>query len=141
MRCPANWTRHRGQGGPPSGRSDLVVDAQVRLRPYDLWASSASTPISSALCGHFVGLANQSRLASPILLAALDRSSHVAAVHRAGRRDRLRATWLADCARLLEMATFLHAAGITCSQRLCDIIATLEPGDEATAVALLGGQR
>ena len=52
--------------------------------------------------------------------------------------SRLRATWLADCAELLGLATFLHAAGITCSQRLGDIIATLQPGDEAEAVALLG---
>ena len=55
--------------------------------------------------------------------------------------SRLRATWLADCAQILGLATFLHAAGITCSQRLGDIIATLQPGDEADAVALLGGPR
>jgi integrase len=54
--------------------------------------------------------------------------------------SRLRATWLAEVAGLLGLATFLHAAGITCSQRLGDIIATLDPaGDEAAAVALLGG--
>jgi len=52
--------------------------------------------------------------------------------------SRLRATWLADCAQLLGLATFLHAAGISCSQRLGDITATLDPGDEAAAVALLG---
>ena len=52
--------------------------------------------------------------------------------------SRLRATWLADCAELLGLATFLHAAGISCSQRLGDIIATLDPGSEAGAVALLG---
>jgi integrase len=55
--------------------------------------------------------------------------------------SRLRATWLAEVAELLGLATFLHAAGITCSQRLGDITATLQPGDEAEAVALLGGQR
>jgi hypothetical protein len=33
----------------------------------------------------------------------------------------------------------MHAAGITCSQRLGDLIATLDPGDEAQAVALLTG--
>jgi len=55
--------------------------------------------------------------------------------------SRLRATWLAEVAQLLGVATFLHAAGITCSQRLGDITATLQPGDEAEAVALLGGQR
>jgi integrase len=53
--------------------------------------------------------------------------------------SRLRATWLADCAERLGLATFLHAAGITCSQRLGDITATLQPGGEAGAVALLGG--
>jgi hypothetical protein len=55
--------------------------------------------------------------------------------------SRLRATWLADCARILGLATFLHAAGITCSQRLGDITAALDHGGEAEAVALLGGQR
>ncbi|MGH3285017.1 MAG: hypothetical protein ACRDPD_10105, partial [Streptosporangiaceae bacterium] len=55
--------------------------------------------------------------------------------------SRLRATWLAEIAELTGLATFLHAAGITCSQRLGDIIATLEPAGEAGAVALLGGQR
>jgi integrase len=53
--------------------------------------------------------------------------------------SRLRATWLADCAQLLGLATFMAAAGITCSQRLGDIIATLQPAGEAEAVTLLGG--
>jgi hypothetical protein len=52
--------------------------------------------------------------------------------------SRLRATWLAEVAQILGLATFMNAAGISCSQRLGDIIATLEPADEATAVALLG---
>jgi integrase len=53
--------------------------------------------------------------------------------------SRLRATWLADCAALIGLPAFMHAAGITCSQRLGDIIAGLQPGNEAQAVALLGG--
>jgi integrase len=53
--------------------------------------------------------------------------------------SRLRATWLAEAAQIVGLATFMHAAGITCSQRLGDIIASLEPGGEAEAVALLGG--
>jgi len=52
---------------------------------------------------------------------------------------RLRATWLAEVADLLGLATFLYAAGISCSQRLGDITAALEPAGEAAAVALLGG--
>ncbi len=53
--------------------------------------------------------------------------------------SRLRATWLADCAQLIGLPVFLHAAGITCCQRLGDIVATLDPGGESDAVALLGG--
>jgi integrase len=52
--------------------------------------------------------------------------------------SRLRATWLADCAAQIGLATFMHAAGITCSQRLGDLLAALDPGTEADAVALLG---
>jgi hypothetical protein len=55
--------------------------------------------------------------------------------------SRLRATWLAGCAELLGLATFMHAAGISCSQRLGDLIAGLEPADEAEAVRLLGAAR
>ena len=53
--------------------------------------------------------------------------------------SRLRATWLADCAELLGLATFMDAAGISCSQRLGDIIAALQPAGEAEAIRLLGG--
>jgi len=55
--------------------------------------------------------------------------------------SRLRATWLRDCAELLGLATFMHAAGISCSQRLGDLVAGLQPGGEAEAVRLLGGSR
>jgi hypothetical protein len=55
--------------------------------------------------------------------------------------SRLRATWLRDCAEQLGLATFMHAAGITCSQRLSDLIAGLEPAGEQAAVALLGTAR
>ena len=52
--------------------------------------------------------------------------------------SRLRATWLGDCAAQIGLAAFMHAAGITCSQRLGDLLAALDPGTEAEAVALLG---
>jgi hypothetical protein len=55
--------------------------------------------------------------------------------------SRLRATWLAEVAELLGLATFMHAAGISCSQRLGDLIAGLEPGSEDEAVRLLGAAR
>ena len=55
--------------------------------------------------------------------------------------SRLRATWLADCVQLLGLATFMHAAGISCSQRLGDLVAGLAPAGEAEAVRLLGAAR
>jgi hypothetical protein len=55
--------------------------------------------------------------------------------------SRLRATWLAEVAGLPGLATFMHAAGITCSQRLGDLLATLDPAGEAEAVTLGGGTR
>jgi len=55
--------------------------------------------------------------------------------------SRLRATWLADAAQLLGLATFMRAAGITCSQRLGDLLAGLQPAGEAEAVRLLGAAR
>ncbi len=71
------------------------------------------------------------------LARSLDGGTGLPALHG----SRLRATWLADCAQLLGLATFMAAAGITCSQRLGDIIAGLQPGGEEQAVAPLGGQR
>jgi hypothetical protein len=55
--------------------------------------------------------------------------------------SRLRATWLADCGDLLGLAKFMRTAGISCSQRLGDLVAGLEPGGEAGAVRLLGPAR
>lgn len=54
--------------------------------------------------------------------------------------SRLRSTWLAAVAERLGIATFLAAAGISCTQRLGDIVATLTPAEEANAVALLEGR-
>ncbi len=71
------------------------------------------------------------------LVAALDGGSGLPRLDT----SRLRATWLADCADLLGLAAFMAAAGISCSQRLGDLVAGLEPGGEAEAVRLLGAAR
>jgi len=55
--------------------------------------------------------------------------------------SRLRATWLRDCGEMLGLARFMHAAGISCSQRPGDLVAGLEPAGEAEAVRLLGAAR
>ena len=71
------------------------------------------------------------------LIAALDGGSGLPRLDT----SRLRATWLAGCAEQLGLATFMRAAGISCSQRLGDLIAGLEPAGEAEAVMLLGAPR
>lgn len=53
---------------------------------------------------------------------------------------RLRSTWLAEVAGHLGIATFLAAAGVSCTQRLGDLVASLEPAGEPDAVVLLGGR-
>jgi integrase len=75
-------------------------------------------------------------LANP-LITALDGGSRLPQLDA----SRLRATWLRDCAELLGLATFMAAAGISCSQRLGDLLAGLEPAAEAGAVLLLGAAR
>lgn len=54
---------------------------------------------------------------------------------------RLRATWLVTCAEQVGLRAFMDAAGITCSQRLGDLVGFLAPSCEAQSVALLGGSR
>jgi len=85
------------------------------------------------LCGRDPGRRN---LTNP-LAAALDGGSGLPRLDT----SRLRATWLRDLAEQLGLATFMHAAGISCSQRLGDLIAGLEPAGEAAAVRLLGASR
>lgn len=54
---------------------------------------------------------------------------------------RLRATWLCEVAEHIGLKAFMDAAGITCSQRLGDLVFHLSPPDEETAVAFLGAKR
>ena len=88
--------------------------------------------------GLICGGAGQGRrnLTNP-LVAALDGGSGLPRLDT----GRLRATWLVGCAEQIGLATFMHAAGISCSQRLGDLVAGLEPAGEAGAVRLLGAAR
>jgi integrase len=55
------------------------------------------------------------------------------------RAGRLRSTWLVECAQRIGLGVFMHAAGITCSQRLGDLAAQLPQATEHELVALLSG--
>jgi integrase len=52
---------------------------------------------------------------------------------------RLRATWLSRVGALIGLPTFMAAAGVSCSQRLGDVVAGIAPLGEPEAVSLLGG--
>ena len=114
------------------GHRPRVVPVLARYH-QPLLASAAFAGNGLVTGGHDPDRRN---LATP-LLRALDGGTGLPRLDT----SRLRATWLGDCAQLLGLATFMHAAGITCSQRLGDIIATLDPAGEAEAVRLLGGAR
>ncbi len=114
------------------GRAPRVVPVLARYHE-PLLESAAFAGEHLVIGGRDPGRRN---LASP-LTASLAGGAGLPALDT----SRLRATWLADVAQILGLATFLRAAGITCSQRLGDITAALDPGSEEKAVALLGGQR
>ena len=113
-----------------SGRRPRVVP--VLARYHDLLLASAAFAGDRLVTGGRDP--DRRNLATP-LLRALDGGTGLPRLDT----SRLRATWLADCAQQIGLATFMHAAGITCSQRLGDLLATLEPAGEAQAVRLLGG--
>jgi integrase len=54
---------------------------------------------------------------------------------------RLRATWLVACGEQLGLKAFMDAAGIMSSQRLGDLVASMDAVDEVTAVRILGALR
>ena len=88
--------------------------------------------------GFIVGGAepNRRNVTSP-LIASLAGGGDLAGLSLA----RLRSTWVSRCAADIGLATFMAAAGLRCSQRLGDVVADLDPGEEAYAVRLLGGAR
>ena len=105
-----------------------------RCSPGTWWPGPRRRAGTGLICGGTDP--GRRNLANP-LIRALDRGSGLPRLDT----SRLRATWLAEVAELLGLATFMAAAGITCSQRLGDLIAGLEPGGEADAVRLLGAAR
>jgi len=115
-------------GGRRARVVPVLVRYQVRLLAAARFAGNA------LICG---GTDPGRRNLTNPLVAALDGRGGLPRLDT----SRLRATWLADCAELLGLATFMHAAGISCSQRLGDLVAGLEPAGEAQAVRLLGAAR
>jgi integrase len=131
------------RGGDVVARSGglVVVVGGSKPRVVPVLARYQEVLIASAAFagkGYVVGGANPLRhnLTTPLI-------SSLSGGLDLGRLDtgRLRSTWLSECARRIGLASFMAAAGITCSQRLGDIVARLAPGSEADMVAILGAVR
>jgi integrase len=131
------------RGGDVACRSGGVIVAVRGARPRTVpvlaryharLLAAARSAGNGLVCG---GVDPGRRNLTNPLISALDGGSGLPRLDT----SRLRATWLADCAELLGLATFMHAAGISCSQRLGDLITGLEPAGEAAAVRLLGAAR
>ena len=114
------------------GRRARVVPVLARYQ--DRLLTTARFAGNALICG---GTDPGRRNLTNPLVAALDGGGGLPRLDT----SRLRAAWLADCAELLGLATFMAAAGISCSQRLGDLLAGLEPAGEARAVRLLGAAR
>jgi hypothetical protein len=106
----------------------------VLARYHARLLAAAAFAGSGLICG---GAGPGRRNITNPLVAALDGGSGLPRLDT----SRLRATWLAGCAETPGLATFMHAAGISCSQRLGDLVAGLEPAGEAEAVRLPGAAR
>jgi integrase len=106
----------------------------VLSRYQDRLLAAAASAGTGLICG---GTDPGRRNITNPLISALDGGSGLPRLDT----SRLRATWLAGCAELLGLATFMRAAGISCSQRLGDLVAGLEPAVEEQAVRLLGAVR
>jgi integrase len=131
------------RGSDVTARSGGVVvqvrGARARVVPvlaryHERLLAAAAFARTGLLCGG--SDPGRRNLTNP-LVAALDGGTGLPRLDT----SRLRATWLAGCGELLGLATFMHAAGISCSQRLGDLVADLEPAGEEQAVRLLGAAR
>jgi integrase len=112
------------------GARARTVPVLARYQPRLLAAARAAG--SGLICGGTDP--GRRNLTNPVV-AALDGGGGLPRLDT----SRLRATWLTEAAELLGLATFMAVAGISCSQRLGDLVAGLEPAGDAPAVALLGG--
>ncbi len=92
---------------------------------FSLWQPGSRFAGTGQICG---GADPGRRNLTNPLIAALDGGTGLPRLDT----SRLRATWLAGCADRLGLAAFMQAAGISCSQRLGDLVAGLEPAAAGT---------
>ena len=112
---PADVPLPRERAKQPYGQAQIVL-----VRYHARLLTAARFAGNALICG---GTDPGRRNITNPLITALDGGTGLPRLDT----SRLRATWLADAAELLGLATFMHAAGISCSQRLGDLVAGLGP--------------
>ena len=126
-------------GGSEQPRTARATIGMTRL----LCTGGSDGGISAALRARelapFVEVHRHARRALPALPAFLSLAG--GADHPRLEIARLRATWLSEVAEAIGLRAFMEAAGITCSQRIGDLVARRAPPDEGRAVALLSETR
>ena len=125
-------SRHGGLVVVVGGRRPRVVPVLARF--HDRLVTSASFAASAWVVGGVDPMRHN--VTTPLI-------SSLAGGAELGRLDtaRLRASWLAAVAHHLGLKAFMEAAGITCSQRLGDLVAGLVSPTQAQAVVVLGATR
>jgi hypothetical protein len=118
----------------------LVMVSGARARSVPVLERYHERLLQAAVFGadrYVIGGRNpERRNVTDSLAAALSTDSSLPRV-QAGR---LRSTWLVECAERIGVGAFMHAAGISCSQRLGDLAATLPAVSEAEMITLLGAR-
>ncbi|MGH9296155.1 MAG: hypothetical protein ACRD0B_12550 [Acidimicrobiales bacterium] len=72
--------------------------------------------------GYVIGGENPERLnVTTRLVSSLSGGAHLSRLDT----GRLRSTWLSECARRIGLGAFMAAAGVSCSQRLGDVVSSL----------------
>lgn len=114
------------------GRRPRVVPVLV---PYHELLCASATFAGE---GYLIGASDPERrnVTTP-LVSSLSGGLHLPRL----QTSRLRSSWLRDVAEQIGLAAFMAAAGVSCSQRLGDIVASLDPPSEEEAVRVLGGVR
>ncbi len=128
------------KGGDVVERSGgvLVCVGGQRPRAVPVLARYHERLLRAAECagtGYVIGgYSAQRRNVTSALVASVAGGMDLAAIDT----SRLRATWLTSCAQGIGLKAFMDAAGIVCTQRLGDLVAALDPLEEAVAVVRLG---
>jgi len=117
----------------------LVSGRRARVVPVRWWFQERLAVVAN-FCGTDLvvgGLEPTRRNVTTPLIASLAGGAELARLEV----SRLRSSWLVACAEAIGLKALMSAAGLSCSQRLGDLVSHLGELSETEMVAILGGRR